>query len=71
MVANFKNRADAGRQLAEAILAVHPEYSKNSEVIVLGLARGGVPVAAQVASVLGVDLDVLVVRKLGMPLHEE
>ena len=71
MVANFKNREDAGRKLAEAILAVHPEYSKNSEVIVLGLARGGVPVAAQVASVLGVDLDVLVVRKLGMPLHEE
>lgn len=70
-MANFKNRADAGQQLADSILARHPDYRNNPKVIVLGLARGGVTVAAQVAKALNARLDAIVVRKLGMPSHEE
>jgi putative phosphoribosyl transferase len=63
----FANRADAGRRLGEALKA----YSGRSDVTVLGLPRGGVPVAAEVASRLGAPLDAFVVRKLGFPGHEE
>src|SRR5438445_973731 len=63
----FKNRRDAGRRLAQKLT----EYAGRPEVIVLGLPRGGVPVAAEVAKALGAPLDVLVVRKLGVPGHEE
>lgn len=63
----FKNRVDAGRQLAVRL----NEYAGRSDVIVLGLPRGGVPVAFEVASRLGLPLDVFVVRKLGVPGHTE
>lgn len=71
MVTNFKNREDAGRQLASEILQSHRDFYRHPQVIVLGLARGGVPVAAEVARVLNVQFDAIVVRKLGMPSHEE
>lgn len=63
----FQDRIDAGRQLAEQLLS----YTGRDDVIVLGLPRGGVPVAYEVAQRLGVPLDVFVVRKLGVPGHEE
>ncbi|WP_431275365.1 phosphoribosyltransferase [Variovorax ureilyticus] len=63
----FKDRRDAGRRLAKA-LAV---WRGRPDVLVLGLPRGGVPVAWEVAQALGVPLDVLVVRKLGFPGQEE
>jgi putative phosphoribosyl transferase len=63
----FQDRTDAGRQLAEQLLS----YARRDDVIVLGLPRGGVPVAFEVAQRLGVPLDVFVVRKLGLPGHEE
>jgi putative phosphoribosyl transferase len=63
----FQDRTDAGRQLAEKLLS----YAGRDDVIVLGLPRGGVPVAFEVAQRLGVPLDVFVVRKLGVPGHEE
>ncbi len=63
----FTDRADAGRALAMAL----EEYRGRTDVIVLGLPRGGVPVAAEVARELGAPLDVFVVRKLGVPGHEE
>lgn len=63
----FNDRRDAGRQLAEVLrpLATTPG------LVVLGLPRGGIPVAFEVARVLGAPLDVCVVRKLGVPGHEE
>src|SRR5205085_10795188 len=63
----FQDRADAGRQLAEELLS----YAGRDDVIVLGLPRGGVPVAFEVAQRLGLPLDVFAVRKLGVPGHEE
>ena len=63
----FQDRADAGRQLAEELL----EYGGRDDVIVLALPRGGVPVGFEVAHRLNVPLDVFVVRKLGVPGHEE
>jgi putative phosphoribosyl transferase len=63
----FRDRQDAGRALAERLAA----YAGLDDVIVLGLPRGGVPVAAEVARALGAPLDVLAVRKLGVPGHEE
>jgi len=63
----FRNRVEAGRLLAPAL----GKYAGREDVIVLGLPRGGVPVAAEVARVLGAPLDVLVVRKLGAPGQEE
>jgi putative phosphoribosyl transferase len=63
----FANRVDAGRKLADR-LAV---YRGRRDVIVLGLPRGGVPVAFEVARALGVPLDIFLVRKLGAPGHEE
>jgi erythromycin esterase-like protein/predicted phosphoribosyltransferase len=63
----FRNRADAGRQLAEQL----SKYAERSDVIVLGLPRGGVPVAAEVARRLKAPLDTFLVRKLGVPGHPE
>ena len=63
----FANRAEAGRMLGAKLIA----YSGRGDVVVLGLPRGGVPVAFQVAQVLNVPLDVLVVRKLGIPWERE
>jgi predicted phosphoribosyltransferase len=63
----FADRTDAGRRLAECLT----DYAHRSEVVVLGLPRGGVPVAYEVAQALGVPLEVFVVRKLGVPGHEE
>jgi len=63
----FADRAEAGRQLAEALA----EYAGNASAIVLALPRGGVPIGYEIARRLGVPLDVYVVRKLGVPGHEE
>jgi predicted phosphoribosyltransferase len=63
----FRNRAEAGRALADALGG----YAGRGGVVVLGLPRGGVPVAAEVARALGVPLDVFLVRKLGVPGREE
>ena len=63
----FDNRADAGRQLATLL----SEYADRDDVLVFGLPRGGVPVAAEVAAALHAPLDVMVVRKLGAPGQPE
>src|SRR5436190_15052775 len=63
----FENRAEAGRQLAEKL----DKYAGRDDVIVLGLPRGGVPVAYEVAKRLHAPLDVFIVRKLGVPGFEE
>ena len=63
----FRNRVDAGRQLAAKLA----EYAGRSDVLVLALPRGGVPVAFEVAASLGAPLDLFVVRKLGTPGHRE
>jgi putative phosphoribosyl transferase len=65
----FRNRLEAGRFLARRLASYADR--KDADVIVLGLARGGVPVGYAVARALNVPLDVLVVRKLGVPGHEE
>ncbi|WP_328546218.1 phosphoribosyltransferase family protein [Streptomyces platensis] len=62
----FTDRADAGRRLAEAL-----QHLEGEEPVVLGLPRGGVPVAFQVALALKAPLDVIVVRKLGVPYQRE
>jgi putative phosphoribosyl transferase len=66
-VRRFADRADAGRLLSERL----QEYAGRDDALVLGLPRGGVPVAAEVARALGAPLDVFLVRKLGVPGHEE
>ena len=63
----FRDRADAGRVLAGQLA----RYTGRNDVVVLALPRGGVPVAYEVARTLGVPLDVFLVRKLGLPGHEE
>jgi len=63
----FPNRAEAGRELAEKL----EKYVGRDDVIVLGLPRGGVPVAFEVAKRLCAPLDVFIVRKLGVPGFEE
>ena len=63
----FRDRADAGRQLLSRLGA----YEARPDVLVLGLPRGGIPVAHEVARGLGAPLDVFVVRKLGVPGQEE
>ena len=62
----FANRADAGRRLAARLLDL-----RDKRVVVLGLPRGGVPVAFEVARALGAPLDVIIVRKLGVPFQPE
>ena len=62
----FVDRVDAGRRLAERL-----RHLRGEDVVVLGLPRGGVPVAAEVARALGAPLDVIVVRKLGVPSRPE
>jgi putative phosphoribosyl transferase len=62
----FDDRVDAGQRLAGRL-----GYLRGGPVVVLGLPRGGVPVAAEVARVLGAPLDVIVVRKLGVPFQPE
>lgn len=66
----FADRRDAGEQLAAALAALAAQRLV-PPLLVLGLPRGGVPVAFEVARVLGAPLDVMVVRKVGMPGHEE
>jgi putative phosphoribosyl transferase len=63
----FRDRHDAGRRLAAELR----DHANRSDVIVLALPRGGVPVGYEVATALGAPLDVFVVRKLGLPWHEE
>jgi predicted phosphoribosyltransferase len=63
----LQNRAAAGRRLVEPLL----QYAHKPDVIILALPRGGVPVAYEVATVLGVRPDLLLVRKLGVPSHPE
>jgi predicted phosphoribosyltransferase len=63
----FRDRHDAGRALGESLKVGHEE----SDPVVIGLPRGGVVVAAEVATILGAPLEVLAVRKLGVPGHEE
>jgi predicted phosphoribosyltransferase len=67
MPERFRNRRDAGRRLAEAL----GEFAGDPEVLVLALPRGGVTVAAEVARRLRAPLDAILVRKLGVPGHEE
>jgi putative phosphoribosyl transferase len=63
----LKNRTEAGRLLAEKLTV----YANREDVIVLGLPRGGLPVAYEIANKLNAPLDVFVVRKLGVPWQEE
>ncbi len=63
---SFTDRADAGRRLARAL-----QHLRNEDVVVLALPRGGFPVAAEVARALAAPLDVILVRKLGVPFQPE
>jgi putative phosphoribosyl transferase len=67
MITQFLNRIQAGQLLARKLA----KYAKRSDVLVLALPRGGVPVGYEVAQALNLPLDVFVVRKLGVPGHEE
>ena len=64
----FRDRVEAGRHLGEVLAR---KLGKQNDVIVLALPRGGVPVGAEVARALDAPLDVFIVRKLGVPGHEE
>ncbi|MFN3925184.1 MAG: phosphoribosyl transferase, partial [Pseudarthrobacter sp.] len=63
----FEDRTDAGERLA----AVLTQFRERPDTVVLGLARGGIPVAAAVAKALYLPLGTVLVRKLGIPGHEE
>jgi putative phosphoribosyl transferase len=63
----YKNRIDAARELAKFLT----QYARRSDVLVLGLPRGGVPIACIVARTLNASVDLMLVRKLGVPGHEE
>jgi predicted phosphoribosyltransferase len=67
MARPYRDRVEAGRLLADKLA----DYAHRPDVIVLALPRGGVPVAYEVARTLGAPLDVFLVRKLGVPGHEE
>jgi predicted phosphoribosyltransferase/alpha-beta hydrolase superfamily lysophospholipase len=62
----FRDRRDAGRRLAERL-----EYLRDADPVVIGLPRGGIPVAYEIAAALGAPLDVAIVRKLGAPFQPE
>ena len=66
-MARFRDRRDAGRILVSELL----HYANQSDVIILALPRGGVPVAYEVALALNVPMEIFIVRKLGLPGHEE
>jgi predicted phosphoribosyltransferase len=66
-MALFKDRVDAGKRLAKEL----SKYASRSDVLILALPRGGVPVAFEVAKALNVRMDVFIVRKLGVPGYEE
>jgi putative phosphoribosyl transferase len=70
-VALFRDRADAGRKLGAALRDLRTETVGRGRIVVLGLPRGGVPVAAAVAAALDAPLDVIVVRKVGAPGQPE
>ena len=67
IVRTFQNRRDAGRQLAKFLA----RFSGEENLVILALPRGGVPIAAEIAKALGKPFEVLIVRKLGVPGHEE
>lgn len=67
MSKRFKDRTEAGRRLAQQL----SHYANRADVLVLGLPRGGVPVAYEIAKSLNVVLDICLVRKLGVPKHPE
>jgi putative phosphoribosyl transferase len=64
----FRDRVDAGRQLAQRVKALTPD---GASVVVLGIPRGGVVVAAEVARGIGAPLDVIIARKIGSPMNPE
>jgi putative phosphoribosyl transferase len=67
MNARFRDRREAGQRLAAKLST----YANRSDVLVIGLPRGGVPVAAEVAKALHAPMDICLVRKLGVPSHKE
>jgi putative phosphoribosyl transferase len=67
----FRNRTDAGDRLADRLRTARPAGEHRQAPVVLGLPRGGVPVAARVAEALHAPLDVLVIRKVGVPWQPE
>ncbi len=67
MAMNYDDRYQAGRVLVDSL----KNYAKRTDVIVLALPRGGVPVAYEIAHKLSLPLDIFIVRKLGVPGHEE
>ncbi len=67
----FADRFDAGRRLARRLAALPPDQLSDASLVVLGLPRGGVPVAYEIATALGAPLDVIVVRKIGVPAQPE
>jgi predicted phosphoribosyltransferase len=66
-VSLFRNRTDAGQRLAQKLLG----YTNKKDLLILALPRGGVPVAFEIATVLRAPMTVFLVRKLGVPGHEE
>lgn len=68
MTEKFRDRFDAGRLLAQQL---KPKYGQGKDVIVLGLPRGGVPIASEIAKALHAPLDICIVRKLGVPENRE
>src|SRR5215831_7687247 len=66
IIMRFRNRSDAGRRLASRL-----EHLRGKDTVILGLPRGGVPVAAEVARALAAPLDIILVRKLGVPAQPE
>ena len=66
-ISQYRDRFHAGSELAKQLA----EYKDKENTIVLGLPRGGVPVAQRIAAELNLPLDVFLVRKLGVPGHEE